>query len=241
MHLECDRSSKGFMMSSFTAPPFAVPATVAQRGSRRQVLTALIAAAPVVLTVAVFIHPNDTDDAAETLARIAGADRARWITAHLLESFALLTMAVVLTLVGWAATGSGRNLTRVGGTLAAIGAASTALIVYAHGEAYRFMTQDESTLASMERLYDRFHDGMPMVGPLAMLFMVGMVVLGAGLFRTKLAPVWAAIAIALTPVLMFLVGGSVSAQVAALVGGVPMIVGLAGSAKPVATAWSGPR
>ncbi len=152
MHLECDRTSKGFLMSSFTAPPFAVPATLAQRGSRRQILTALIAAAPVVLTVAVFIHPNDTDDAAETLARIAGADRARWITAHLLESFALLTMAVVLTLVGWAA-----------------------------------------------------------------------------------------IAIALTPVLMLLVGGSVSAQVAALVGGVPMIVGLAGSAKPVATAWSGPR
>ncbi len=225
-------------MSSVTAPSFPVPAAPARRWSRERILTALVAAAPVLLTAAVFIHPNDTDDARESLARIADDDRARWILAHLLEPFSLLTLAVVLALVGWAATGRGRTVTRVGGSLAAVGAVSMALIVYAHGEAYRFMTEDESDLASMERLYDRFYDGMPMVGPLALLFMVGMVVLGAGLFWTRLVPVWAAIAIAVSPVLMVLVGDAASAQVSALVVGIPMIVGLAGSAKPVAAAWS---
>lgn len=226
-------------MSSVTAP-FPSPAAPTRRWSSTQLLTTVIAAAPVLLTAAVFFHPEDTDDATESLAHIAD-DRTRWIVAHLLEPFSLLLLAVVVALVGWAATGRGRLITRVGGSLAAVGAVSMALIVYAHGEAIRFMTEKESDLTAMERLYDRFYDGMPMVGPIAMLFMVGMFLLGIGLFWTKLVPAWAAAAVAVSPILMLLLGDSTSPQVAALVIGIPMIVGLAAAAKPVATAWTRPR
>jgi hypothetical protein len=185
----------------------------------------LLAALPVVpavtLLVAVALHPRDTADAAATLARIAGPDRGRWILVHLLEPFSWLLLGVVAVM---ATHISSHALVKLGGWLAALGAVSIALIVYSHGEAYLFMTSPGIDLAAMEELYGRFYKGMPLVGPVGLAFWLGMLVLGVGLYRSKAVPRWAAVLLALTPVVNF-AGQSLPAVLI----GLPLVGGLWGS------------
>lgn len=119
--------------------------------------------------------------------------------------------------------------------MAAVGAAATALIVYSHGEAYRFMTSADVDRAAMEPLYAHFHDGVPLAGVLAFLFRPGMLILGIGLFRSRAVPPWAAALVALTPVLM-VPAAQAPPAVAAVVVGLPLAAALAGSRRAIAAA-----
>lgn len=200
-----------------------------------RLVAGLVVAAPTALATAVLLHPNDTTDAADTLGRIADAERARWIAVHLLEPVAWLALAAVLLLAATIRVGRARWPVRVGALMAAAGAVGAALIVYGHGEAYRFMTEPGMDLAAMEPLYDHFNDDVPMAAVFAGLFQPGMLVLGIGLWRARAVPRWAAALIALTPVTMLVTAGAAPA-VGAIVIGLPMIAGLAGSARTIAQA-----
>jgi hypothetical protein len=200
-----------------------------------RVVGALVVAAPVALGLAVLIHPHDTSDAAATLERIAGDDRLRWTFAHVLEPFSWLFLSLILLLAARVGTTRGRRLIQAGAAMAAVGAAATALIVYSHGEAYRFMTLPDVQRAAMEPLYVHFHEGVPLAGVLALLFRPGMLVLGIGLFRSRAVPRWAAALVALTPVLM-VPAAQASPAVAAVLVGLPLAAGLAGSRRAISAA-----
>jgi type IV secretory pathway VirB2 component (pilin) len=195
-------------------------------------VTALAIAAPLALTTAVAIHPADTSDAAATLGRIATGDRVRWTVAHLLEPFAWLVLALVLLLAARLGTGKGTRLVQAGGVLGAIGASATALIVYGHGEAYLQMTAGGIDLETMEPLYDRFYEAMPLAAPVAMFFRLGLVLLGVGLFLTKAVPRWAAALITLVPIIMGAVA-TAPAVVTAVVVGITLVTGMAGCARAI--------
>lgn len=195
-------------------------------------VVALVVGAPLALATAIAIHPQDTSDAAATLARVAGGDRVRWTVAHLLEPLAWLLVALVLLLAARLGSGKGKRLVQAGGVLGAIGAAASALIVYGHGEAYLHMTAEGMNLQTMEPLYHRFYEAMPIAGPLAMLFRVGLLLLGAGLFRTKAVPRWAAVLIGLVPLVMGSVATAPMVVTAAVAGGA-LVAGLAGAAPAI--------
>lgn len=192
-------------------------------------LLALPVVPAVLLVVAVGLHPSDTPDAAATLARIAGPDRGRWAMVHLLEPAAWLLLAAVVLAAGRIPAAKGRALVRAGGVLGSVGAAAIALIVYSHGEAYLLMTGPGIERMAMEHLYSRFYEGMPLVGPLGLAFWVGMLVLGIGLYRSGSVPRWAAVLLALTPVVNF-AGESLPAVLI----GLPLVGGLAGCRRAIA-------
>jgi hypothetical protein len=220
-------------MTTLLHPPVSTTATRATRAwAPKGAIVAV--AAPLALAAAIALHPHDSSNAVESLARVADADRARWAIIHLLEPAAWLLVSLVLVAASRLGAGPGRALVRVGGVLAAIGAAASALIVYGHGEAILFMTGDGMDGPAMESLYEHYHDAMPLAGPLGLAFQLGLVVLGAGLYRSRAVPRWAAMALAVVP---FGLMGSAEAPalVTAVVGAGPLVVGLAGSARAIGT------
>ena len=216
-----------------TTPTTDRPATRASKTTRR--IARLSVAAPAALATAVLLHPHDTEDAHATLERIAGEDRGRWVLAHLLEPAAWIGLALVLLLVARLGRQHGRRLVQAGATMAAIGATAIASLVYSHGEAYLFMTEPGMDRTAMERLYSHSHDAMPLAGPLALLFQLGLILLGVGLLRSRLVPRWAGALLAVTPIVMLASGGAPPA-IGAVVLGVPMVAGFAGCAKAIGTA-----
>ena len=183
-----------------------VTTTTGDEGPRRSRLGKALAiaalAAPLALGAAIALHPEDTTDAADTLGRIAGDDRARWALAHVLEPAAWVALAVVFLGIRALPLGRGRLPVRVGASLAAVGATAISMIVYAHGEAYLHMSAEGIDTGTMHDLYTRFQEEMPLVAPLSVGFQLGLLVLGVGLFRSRLVPRWAAGAVALTPAVM---------------------------------------
>lgn len=207
-----------------------VPAT--SRAGRR--IARLAVAAPVALVVSVMLHPNDTTDAADTLGRVAGEDRTRWILAHLLEPISWLLLAVVLLIATRVGKDAGRRLIQAGGYLGAAGAAAIALIVYSHGEFYLFMTEPGMDRAAMEQLYAHAQSAMPLVAPFAGAFQAAMLFLGIGLFKSRAVPRWAAVAFCAVP--LAITPDDAAPWVAAIVIGIPLIAGLAGSARAIGAA-----
>lgn len=214
------------MQTIETAPT--APTTSPVRRNRR---IALIAAAPAALTASVMLHPHDTADAGATLAKVAGDDRLRWSLAHIAEPAAWLLMAAALALLAHC-LGRGRSggIVRAGAWLGTVGASTIALMVYSHGEAYLFMTASGIDVGAMHGLYEQYYEGMPLVGPLAMAFQLGMVVLGIGLFRSGAVPRWAAVAIGVTPALM-MATGDLAPLVSGVVIGIPLVAGFASAAR----------
>lgn len=204
------------------------PASTASspRSARALAVTAVVA--PLALGAAVLVHPADTTDAAASLARIAGDDRVWWVLTHLVEPAAWIALAVVFLAVRRLPATHGGLPLRAGATLAALGSAATSMIVYAHGEAYLHMTAEGVDTGAMEALYTRFQEEMPLVGPLSVAFQLGLVLLGVGIFRSRLAPRWAAVLFALTPAVIGAMSEASSPAVA--LGVVPMLVAMAATA-----------
>jgi hypothetical protein len=211
------RSSSGESAAETASP---------RHGRLRSILPVVPA---VTLVLAVALHPRDTPEGAATLARIAGGDRVRWMVVHLLEPASWLLLGAVAFVASRIAAEKGRSLITMGGALAGLGAVSIALIVYSHGEAYLFMSSPGIDLSAMEKLYDRYYHGMPLVGPLGLAFWLGMMVLGIGLYRSGVVPRWAAILLALAPAVNF-----AGKALPAVVIGLPLVGGLAGCRHAVA-------
>lgn len=219
-------------MTTTVHPPVSTTAAAPARAWAPTVGAIFAVAAPLALAAAIALHPLDSSNAAESLARVADVDRARWATIHLLEPAAWLLVSLVLVAASRLGDGPGRSLIRAGGVLGAIGAASTALIVYAHGEAILFMTGNGMDRAAMESLYSHYHDAMPLAGPLGLTLHLGLFLLGVGLYRTRAVPRWASVALAVVPFTLMATGAA-PAVITALVGAGPLVVGLAGAARAI--------
>jgi len=197
--------------------------------------------APLLLAVGLVVHPLEKQTGAEQL-RVVADEATAWDLAH-----CLILVSMVLFLP--AATGL-RDLTRgragwlglIGGALVAVGAVFFGALVGVEALATSaFATlpadQREALAPGVQALIDlKGAASVTLLGPLAIV--VGLAVLGAGLWGTRSTPRWAGpvtLAGALILLILFLAEASTRALT---VGAVVVLVGMAGAAIPV-LGWGG--
>jgi hypothetical protein len=166
--------------------------------------------------------PRMPEDVGIAIA-IAGAPTA-WMASHLLLGFgfALVAMGVAATLPR--RRGRGAGLTAAGVIIMSLGAAVFALGDIAHG-ALGFALIEPVDVATSFEVQMAYYEG-PMAPGLnlgTMLLPLGMILTGAGLFRSRLHARWVGIVIALSP---FAVQASFALDLPTYVHLVPMAVGL---------------
>ena len=188
-------------------------------------LVALLVGAPVLRMVSILIHPLDTEDALETLA-LVDREEARWALAHLLEPAANLLLAAAAFVLLRLVTGAGRRKAVVGASMFAAGSSGLALLVHAHGEAYRNMAHSSVDQSQMVALYERFHEGVPLAAPLIPFFVLGAALLGVGLYESRRVPLWAVVGFVVATVLPNAIPQEDSLTLAAIVGSAPMIAAM---------------
>jgi len=206
------------------------------RAGGSPILAKLFLAAPVLLGTAVAIHPDDTHGSVHTLAHIAGDDRGRWIAAHLLEPFSWLLLGVVLLFtLPRLAPGRGRRLAVPAAVLGIIGAVAIGFIVYAHGEAFVFMTNTHIDHHTLQPLFDQFEEkGFPLAAIPSLGYRLGVLLGGIGLFRARTVPRWAAVLLSVSAVTLSAGSGApVPVMIALAVG--PMLAVAIASYRTIAT------
>lgn len=196
-----------------------VPARpAAERGSRP--LAVLTVAAPLLLAASIALHPDDTGGVERTLTAIGGDDGLRWAAVHLLEPAAWALMGTTLLLALPRMAGRrGRGLLKTAGVLVAVGFTSLAMLVHAHGEAFRHMAATDVDPSTYAALFEQFEVAMPLAALPSLLGRVGLLLATVGLVRARTLPLWAALPLAVPAVLLGSTGGL------PLLVGVPLLLG----------------
>jgi MFS family permease len=182
---------------------------------------------PVVTTIGFTLHEADAEDHEEFLSTV-GHHGAAWSLAHLLIPIGLLLFtagfAGLLRLASGPSGQKGARFLVPGVVLGMVGMIATAIDAAAHGAVESaLMNRPEVSLAQSEQIQvDYLHS--PFVFPLTLLGMgmiLGMLIAGIGLFRSRRVPRWAAVLVMLSPVgLMFAGAGAV-----APLGAAPLLIG----------------
>lgn len=204
-----------------------VGSTTAARTDRRTLaLAAILVLAPVLRMISILIHPLDTADAAATLDLVDEAS-VRWAVAHLLEPYSTLLIGAAGFVLLRLTPGRGRGIATVGAALFGLGAAGLAMLVYAHGQAYLFMTHPSVDPADMTELYAQFHEGLPLAAPFIPMFTIGAALLAVGLVRGGRVHWGAALAFIVAPIVPNAIPQDDSLVLAAILGSAPMIAAMA--------------
>lgn len=156
---------------------------------------------------------------------IAIADApARWLTSHLLMGFGFaLVAAGVASALPLLHRDRGATLTSMGAVATALGALTLSLSDVAHGAVGFALTEvDPATSLAIHRVYFE-HPAILGLNTGPMLLSVGMLVLGAGLLRSRSHPRWVGIVVMLTPVA---VNAALNLGVPTLLHGVPFAIGM---------------
>ena len=162
-------------------------------------------AAPPTLLVGALLHPDSGGSASAHVAAIA-ADPGRNYASHtaILVGLALF-LGVILGLVHLLGERA-PVAANVGGTLAILGLLGATSIVAVDGIAFSQLGQPEANAAEMAALLDRIMESagarvIAVVG--AFSFLVGMLVLAYGLWRTRAVRSWVAPALAAAAIAFF--------------------------------------
>lgn len=159
----------------------------------------------------------------EALVR-AIADDPWWLVSHLSMSFGLALVAVgAATAVGFV-RGRGGKPTTAGAIATALGAMVLALSDIAHG-VVSFAVVDQVDPATSLAIHEAYFSN-PVILALnagSLVLTLGMVVLGVGLFRSRVAPRWAGVVIALTPIA---VQASFALRLPTYLHGLPIVIGM---------------
>lgn len=181
------------------------------------------------------------DPTAVTLVEAAGQHTGAWVAAGLLSALTPFLLLPGLGVLAATVAGRGARVVRIGAVLIGIG--SIAASVHAAGY---FGTYDVLARSSVDdsavRAVNSASEVSPFFVPFIVLFMLGMllgpIVLGVGMRRARLVPVWAPIAAVVSAV----AGGTggVPAGVVGLVAFVALAVVVAGVVRGGATtsAWA---
>jgi hypothetical protein len=178
---------------------------------------------PVVTATGFTFHEADAADPEEFLSTV-GHHATSWNLAHLLIPIGLLFFAAGFAGLLRLARDRGAAFLATGVVLGIVGTIATAIDAAAHGAVETaLMNRPDVSLAQSERIQvDYLHS--PSVVPVTILGMgmvLGLIIAGIGLFRSRRVPRWAAILITLSPVgLMFAGAGAV-----APLGAAPLLVG----------------
>lgn len=216
------------MTYALTPPASATDVTVPTRArpdSSVLVLAAVFVLAPVLRMLSIVAHPLDTHDAAATLAHIDDVS-LRWALVHVLEPFSTLLLGVAGFGLLRLTPERGRRIATAGAVMFAIGCAALALLVYAHGQAYLFMTDESVNQAHMSELYAQFHEGIPLTAPFIPLFVLGAVLLAIGLIKAGTVSKVAAVVFVIATFVPNTIPQDDSLVLAGIVGSAPMIAAM---------------
>ena len=202
---------------------------------RKIVAGLCMVAAPLLLLVAMIVHPERQTDEAAQLAIVAGNLDA-WLISHLLALAAIvLAVPAVLGLMHMlrereVATG------HIGGALALVGLMALVALVTIEGLVVRQMASGAEP-AAMVALYESFTEVAGIFVPVFLLsfaFAVGVVVLAGGLLRAHAVQAWMAVFAAIGAVCLT-IAGPVASDLLAIVGAAFLLVGLGSIGRQVAT------
>jgi hypothetical protein len=156
---------------------------------------------------------------------IAIADApARWLASHLLQGFGFAIVATgAASALSLVRRDRGATLTAMGAVAMTLGAITMALGDIAHGAVGFALTEvDPATSLAIHEVYFA-HPAIAGLNTGPMLISVGMLVLGAGLLRSRVHPRWVGIVIMLTPIA---VNAGFSLGLPPFAPGVPFAVGM---------------
>ena len=131
---------------------------------------------------------------------IAIAEDPRWLTTHLLLGFGFAVLAFGLASSLFLLRGRGAKLTGVGASVGALGALMMSFSDLTHG-AVGFALGTHVTPATSMEIHQAYFEHPAILGmntgPL--LLPLGMILLGAGLLRSRAVPRWMALVVTLVP------------------------------------------
>jgi len=190
---------------------------------RKVVAGCCLLAAPLLLLVAMVIHPDTGTSEASLVAAAADSPDA-WYVAHLLVLVSLaVAIPAVLGLMHMLRERE-TSFGHVGGGLALLGILAFTGIVAVEGFAGWQIAKGGDDAALLERLYDSAGFVIPFV-LMGFAFMLGMLVLAVGLYRAHAVQAWMALFVAIGAVLMA-VAFPTAVEVLAIVGAAFLLVGL---------------
>ncbi len=201
---------------------------------RKTVAGICMVAAPLVLLVALVIHP-DTGTSEASIVAAAASEPDAWYTAHLLALVSLvLAIPAVLGLMHMLRE---REVAfgHVGGGLAMLGLIAFVGIVAVEGfVGWQAATGDRGEMvALLERLYDSTGFVVPFL-VMSLGFGIGMLVLAAGLYRARAVQSYFALFIAAASIMLTL-GGLFATEWLGIVGAAFLLVGLGSVGRMVFT------
>lgn len=185
---------------------------------------AALAMGTLLAAVALAMHLRGGVDDVDFVRRVEAAPTV-WLVGHVVMAIGGLLLLVGLRAVPALAPGRGRRIVLVGSALAAVGAAATALGDFAHGTLAYVLVDDvpaEQSLAIQEQFFT--HPLLAAVTMPGLLLPVGILVLGAGLFRSRAVPVPAALLVLVAPFAVQLGYMATSLPMVLMV--VPLVIGL---------------
>ncbi len=169
------------------------------------------------------LHIPSFSEEIEAVRAVAAAPN-RWVAAHLLTGFGFTLVAIGAVGALPRHRGRGALLTTIGALLTAAGAIVMALSDMAHGAVGFALTQEVDVATSLAVQTAYFEDPVLLglnTGPL--LLPLGMMLLGAGLLRSRLAARWVGIVVILTP---FAVHAAFNIGASTWLNGSPIAVGM---------------
>lgn len=183
-----------------------------------------LAMGTLLVAVALALHLRGGVDDVDFVRRVEAAPTV-WLVGHVVMAVGGLLLLVGLRAVPALAPGRGRRLVLAGAALAAVGAAASALGDFAHGTLAYVLIDDvpaEQSLTIQEQFFT--HPLLAAVTMPGLLLPIGMLVLGAGLLRSRAVPVPAALLVLVAPFLVQL--GYMVTSLPMLIMVVPLVVGL---------------
>lgn len=160
----------------------------------------------------------------EALVR-AIADDPWWLVSHLSMSFGLALVAVGAATAVGLVRGRGGRLTALGAMATSLGAMALALSDIAHG-VVSFAVVNQVDLATSLAIHEAYfsHPAILALNGGPLLLTLGMVILGVGLLRSRVAPRWAGVVIALTPIVVQQAGFALGLPT--YLHGLPVVIGM---------------
>lgn len=168
------------------------------RGFRKNVAGVCMIAAPALVVITEFIHPEEDSDEAKWLAEVsANAGRQYW--AHLLGLLALALAIPAILGVMHMLKARRPALGHIGAGLALLGVVSLAVVVGTEFVVWQAAKAPGTDTAAMTALLGRMNDsgGILLLYLLALAFPLGLLVLGIGLYLARAAAAWEAALVAL--------------------------------------------
>ena len=174
---------------------------------RRSIIAGAAVLAPVLLAIGLLVMPSDVPEAPKALIDFVADDSGRWYTAHLLVALGFVLLPALALATALVVRDRGAGLATWGALVLFIGgiAFGGAMFMYG-GTTYLAATHEALSGGSGVDFQTAADDSGALGAPFPIGFfsiIVGTVLCGVALWRSGRVPVWAAIAVGLFMVAVF--------------------------------------